>query len=487
MLDMQNPKFGYISLFSGAGVGCFGFNLEDFECIATCEIIERRLDVQRCNKKCEYESGYILGDLRNKKIKDRIFKEINKWKKKSESKDVTAIISTPPCQGMSVANHKKKNERSRNSLVMESVFLIDKINPKFFIFENVKTFLTTLCMDKDKKDKPIKEAIETNLSSKYNILYKIMNFKDYGVPSSRTRTLVIGVRKDIMDITPYDILPKEEPQIILRKAIGHLTSLKTMGEISKNDIYHNFRPYDAKMLEWIKDLKEGQNAFENEDLEKKPHQIIDGKIVLNENKNGDKYSRCQFDKVGPCIHTRNDILASQSTIHPKDNRVFSIRELMIMMSIPTTFKWTDVPERTLNSLNESGKMEFLSKNEMNIRQSIGEAVPTKIFQKIAKKIKTVVSHKELTIKNIQTLIKENGLTDNKNLIGFLKSNIRNYKFSELSRICELSNSKRTNMSAYYTSQDICFSIIKDLPEAKEFNDFINILEPSVGGGTLYLF
>ena len=35
-------KLTYISLFSSAGVGCFGFQLEKFDCIATNEIIERR-------------------------------------------------------------------------------------------------------------------------------------------------------------------------------------------------------------------------------------------------------------------------------------------------------------------------------------------------------------------------------------------------------------------------------------------------------------
>ncbi|GAA7210933.1 hypothetical protein Kyoto84A_04000 [Helicobacter pylori] len=79
------------------------------------------------------------------------------------------------------------------------------------------------------------------------------------------------------------------------------------------------------MQEWIKDLKEGQSAFENTELNKKPHRIVDNKIVLNVFKNGDKYKRQKYDSIAPCIHTRNDQMASQNTIHPKDDRVFSIR------------------------------------------------------------------------------------------------------------------------------------------------------------------
>ena len=53
----------YISLFSSAGVGCFGFKQAGFECIATNEFIERRRNVQRLNNKCTLSSGYIHGDI----------------------------------------------------------------------------------------------------------------------------------------------------------------------------------------------------------------------------------------------------------------------------------------------------------------------------------------------------------------------------------------------------------------------------------------
>lgn len=76
-----------------------------------------------------------------------------------------------------------------------------------------------------------------------------------------------------------------------------------MGEISQQDIYHHFRKYSPNMIEWIKDIKEGQSAFDNLDPLKIPHRIVNGKIIYNKNKNGDKYTRCFWDKVAPCIHT----------------------------------------------------------------------------------------------------------------------------------------------------------------------------------------
>lgn len=471
----------YISLFSSAGVGCHGFSMEGFNCISSVEIIERRLKIQKYNNKCLYESGYIANDITKEQTKSKIFEEIDLWKRKHNLEEVDVIISTPPCQGMSVANHKKNDEMSRNSLIVESIKLVDQIRPKIFLFENVRAFLTTICTDTDGKDKSIREAIELNLGGKYNIHYQVLNFKDYGNPSSRTRTIVIGVKKDIQEITPLDLLPKLKNGGTIRDAIGNLPQLKIMGEFSDNDIYHNFRPYPEHMRAWIEDIKEGQSAFDNIDPKRRPHKIIDGKIIHNANKNGDKYTRCFWDKAGPCIHTRNDIFASQSTIHPSEDRVFSIRELMRLMSIPDHFKWSSIPEKILNNMSISEKKKFLKKEEVNIRQSIGEAVPTTIFNQIAKNIKKLLNTSKLDESKIKKLISIKNLTDKVNLKEFIKDNLENYQYWELAKIVELSNALRLKHAAYYTRQDICFTIIKDLPDASRYEK-LTILEPSVGAG-----
>lgn len=480
-MNIQSTKLTYISLFSSAGVGCYGFSQEGFDCIATVEIINRRLNVQKYNNKCLYDSGYIADDITKKSTKEKIFSEIDFWKSKQKIKEVDVVLATPPCQGMSVANHKKKNELARNSLVVESIKIIDEIRPKIFIFENVRAFLTTQCTDTDKEQRPIREAIEINLGGKYNIHYQVVNFKDYGNPSSRTRTLVIGTRKDISGITPLDLMPPVKNGGSLRDAIGGLRSLKRMGEIDGTDIYHNFRKYSENMLPWIEKIKEGQSAFDNEDSSRRPHQIKNGKVVFNENKNGDKYSRCFWDRPAPCVHTRNDILASQSTIHPVDNRVLSIRELMRIMSIPDSFKWIKTPFEELNKTEENEKRKILKKEEINIRQSIGEAVPTVIFGGIAKNIKTKLTFLEQNELQIKKLIERHKLYDKDNLKYFLQDNLKNFSYSELAKIVEFSNAQRLKHAAYYTRQDICFTIIKDLPDASRFEK-LSILEPAVGAG-----
>lgn len=480
-MNNNSQKLNYISLFSSAGVGCFGFKMENFECIATNELLEKRLKVQKANNKCKYSSGYISGDIKDVTVQEKINNEIEFWKKEEKIKDVDAIISTPPCQGISVANHKKNNEKGRNSLVIESIKLTKKIKPKFFVFENVRGFLNTVCTDLDGKDKTIREAIDVNLGGIYNILFQVINFKEYGNNSSRTRTLVIGARKDLEEITPYDVFPDKQKEKTLLEIIGNLEPLREMGQISKKDIYHNFRSYSKHMLEWIEDIKEGQSAFDNPDPEKRPHKIVNGKKVINQNKNADKYARCYWDKVAPCVHTRNDIMASQSTLHPRDNRVFSVRELMKMMTIPDNFNWVEEKYEFLNNLNNDDKKKFLAKEEINIRQSIGEAVPTIIFRQIAGKINKILNEKKLSYIEIKKIIEKEKLNQIDKLKDFLKNKSENISLSDCFKIAEMSNAQRLKLSAYYTRQDVCFSLVRDLP-AEIKGDSINILEPSVGVG-----
>ncbi len=438
-----NQTLTYISLFSGAGVGCYGLLEERFECVATNEILEKRLNIQRINRKCKLDESYISGDIKKPETKEKILKQIEFYSKKFGNDRVDLVIATPPCQGMSVANHKKKNDEiKRNSLVIESVDLIKQIKPRFFILENVPSFYKTGCIDKNDNLLEIGSMIEQNLSGEYMLYDEVINFKNFGANSSRTRTLVIGVCKEFKDFT------------------------------SALEFFPDFKQE--------KTLKEGQSAFENTELNKKPHRIVGSKIVLNVSKNGDKYKRQKYHSVAPCIHTRNDQMASQNTIHPKDDRVFSIRELMLLMNIPSRFKWLDLELQELNALKQQEKEKISKQNEMNIRQSIGEAVPTIIFKQIAIKIKNFMSQIHLSYKEIIKFIDLHSLSEPQNLKRFILENKNKIARASLVSLAEMSNSKRIEKSAYFTNPFIINEIAKLLPSFKQ--ESVTIIEPSVGCG-----
>ena len=376
----MNIKLNYISLFSCAGIGCYGFKLENFECLSTIEINKKRLDIQKYNNKCNKDQYYIDKDI-------TLDFTLNLLDNNLKNKKLDVLIATPPCQGMSEMNkNKKDSDIKRNSLVVKSIEIINKYLPKIFIFENVKTFLKTNCIDIDNNLKSIKQAINYNLNKNYNIEFKIINFKEYGSNSSRNRTLVIGIRKDI-NINPLDLYPKKQKIKTIKECIGNLSSLKK-GEIDNNDILHFSRKMNDRHYLWMKNTPINKSAFNNTNKNYIPH-LIDNNGNRKEMNNGvkGKFTRLNWNKTMECIHTRNDSPNSQYTIHPKDTRVFSIRELMILQGINKNFKWCNQSYKELNNLSLENKQKWLKKNERLIRIVIGESVPTIIFQQIAKNIK----------------------------------------------------------------------------------------------------
>lgn len=450
----MSRKYNYISLFSSAGVGCYGFKMEDFECIATNELLEARMQIQIANNKCKYDSGYITGDITVQATKNKLYNEIELWRNSEGLNRVDVVIATPPCQGMSTANYKKKNEIKRNSLVVEAIDIIENINPKVFIFENVSAFMKSMCVDKDESVLTIKECIYKHLEKDYNIFYKVINFKEYGVPSSRPRTIVVGTLKEMVNVSPLNVFPMPRHQLTVKDVIEDLPKLE-FGEISKDDIYHAFRRYPEYMREWIHSIKEGESAFD-ESNPVKPYKLVNGKRqLLQGSYMGNKFRRMFWNEPAPCIATRNDQLASQSTIHPEQDRVLSIRELMRVMSIPDSFVWS---KSNIKNLTQAQAELFLKKNELNIRRSIGEAVPTEIMRDMAHNIKEIF--------------------DFDNYVKSKNDNVHSFYVSSYN--VEMGLDKVKDSGAFYTPQSVVFDTIKDIKV--EQNSNITILEPSIGMG-----
>ena len=178
-------------------------------------------------------------------------------------------------------------------------------------------------------------------------------------------------------------------------------------------------------------------------------------------------------------------MASQNTVHPEDDRVFSIRELMLLMNIPKDFKWVSEDEAYLNKMSMQDKKSFMKKNEINIRQSIGEAVPTIIMQKISFKIKKVLTENNPNDREIKQIIKEFELINSTKLQEFVKKNEKCLSLNALSRIAELANTALAETAAFYTDTYTLTNIFNNLPYISK--DEIRILEPSVGVGNFIPF
>ena len=83
---------------------------------------------------------------------------------------------------------------------------------------------------------------------------------------------------------------------------------------------------------------------------------------------------------------------------------------------------------------------------------------------------------------LKEIVITNNLSNNGNLLSYIKSNIKELGYYKLSRISELANSNKTSTAAYYTDQEICEHMVSKLPEFNSGKKVLNVLEPSVGVG-----
>ena len=104
--------------------------------------------------------------------------------------DINLYISGFPCQPYSRANKYKSEVDPRLNLFEDCLKVIINKKPECFILENVKTLVTL-------RDGYYFNQILMKLNNNniYNIHYKVINTKDYGIPQSRDRLYIIGILK----------------------------------------------------------------------------------------------------------------------------------------------------------------------------------------------------------------------------------------------------------------------------------------------------
>lgn len=115
--------------------------------------------------------------------------DITKWDKDIEC---DLLLGGFPCQDISVAGKQAgivKGE-TRSGLMYEMMRIIEKLKPKYVIAENVKNIVS-------QKHRPQMEQYLCFLGEQgYKVTMDILNAKDYGIPQSRERVFIVGVRDD---------------------------------------------------------------------------------------------------------------------------------------------------------------------------------------------------------------------------------------------------------------------------------------------------
>ncbi len=183
-----------ISLFSGLGGMDIGLHRAGVETLVTLDANEEAADSLRANSS-EYKTGIagssapydwevVEDDIHDVTSDDLL--------EAAGTDDIDFFIGGPPCQTFSRSNegNREGTNATRGMLFQEYARLLREIEPKAFIFENVRG----LASANDGKDFEIIKQEFSN--SGYTINHKVLNAASFGVPQTRQRLFIVGLRGD---------------------------------------------------------------------------------------------------------------------------------------------------------------------------------------------------------------------------------------------------------------------------------------------------
>jgi len=149
--------------------------------------------------------------------------DITTWDKDIE---VDLIMHGSPCQDFSLAGKQQGGDEgsgTRSSLMYETVRIVEKLKPKYVIWENVKNVISK--KHRHNFDNYLNKMEELG----YKNYWQVLNAKDYGIPQNRERVFTVSIRKDYVlrgtfwrgiddnDYEPYFVFPpKQELKLKLK-------------------------------------------------------------------------------------------------------------------------------------------------------------------------------------------------------------------------------------------------------------------------------
>ena len=373
-----------LSLFANIGVSEAYLTDVGINTVLANEIDERRATLY---SEIYPETKMICGDFTEKEI-------FNSLVSTSNLLGIDIIMATPPCQGMSTAGQKKVNDE-RNKLIINTVDLIEQVSPKYIFIENVPDFLKTVIEYKQKR-MLIPDFITDRLKENYVIEFHIIDTKDYLIPQSRKRTIILLSRRDQKNT--WTIPRKKDKHITLREAIGDIPSIDPfIKDIDEQELLELFPQYYEKQEKALKISKWNQppvhikrqvitmmytpsacTAFDNKTY--KPIKE-DGNLVKGFR---NTYKRQNWNLPAYTVTMDNRKISSQNNVHPgrflgndcngnkiySDARSLTLYEIMKIMSLPDDWP---IPSNT---------------SEAFIRRIIGEGIPPLFTKQVFEKLKS---------------------------------------------------------------------------------------------------
>ncbi len=197
------------SFFSGAGGLDLGFTNAGFDVVFANDNWEGCWET--------FEKNHHL-EINKKSITDLSPDEIP---------EVVGFIGGPPCQSWSLAGAMRGINDSRGKLFYNYVNLIKEKKPLFFLAENVAGILSPL-------HKPeFMKIIQAFKEIGYDVSYKLLDARDYGVPQNRERVIVVGYHEKLGK--SFEFPAENDKLVTLKETIGDLPEPKPAREKNKTN------------------------------------------------------------------------------------------------------------------------------------------------------------------------------------------------------------------------------------------------------------
>jgi DNA (cytosine-5)-methyltransferase 1 len=177
------PRPIAVDLFAGAGGMTLGFEQAGFDVLASVEIDPIHCAIHKYNFSQWSVICKSITDISGSDIRER---------SQIKNQEIDVVFGGSPCQGFSLIG-KRALDDHRNSLVGHFMRIVNELQPKYFVLENVKGLII------GEHRKFLEEVIEEFEQRGYIVKkdYEVLNAVNYGVPQSRERLFLIGCRHDL--------------------------------------------------------------------------------------------------------------------------------------------------------------------------------------------------------------------------------------------------------------------------------------------------
>lgn len=314
--NKNKPKL--ISLFSGCGGLDLGFEQAGFE----------RVWANDFDKDAQAVFSLNLG-----RIDSRDIHEVNE----NEIPIGDILTAGFPCQPFSNAGNRKGVHDSRGMLYKECLRIIEAKMPKVIVFENVKGLLSTNYIDGRKLVDVIIEDLTSMNDIGYNVIYKLLNASDYGVPQNRQRVVFVGIRKDL---NKDFVFPEKQTKNGL--TLRHILDIPAD---VPNQVDWGLSP---QALNMIAHIPQGGSWKDVPDEHLAPR-FLKIKADMKKYRSPNFYRRFSLDEINGTI-TASAQPENCGIIHPIHNRRYTIREIARIQTFPDDFIFIDDSAKNITAM-----------------------------------------------------------------------------------------------------------------------------------------